>query len=69
MEQELENITGQIFGNMNKTEKIQKDTWTTEEVRKLCKEAVGLWRRYEDKNLYQSRKYFGKWFKSKIEIS
>ena len=40
--------------------------YTKDEVIKIAKEAVGLWRCYHNAKLYRSKKYFGDWIKDRL---
>lgn len=51
-------------------EEINKQTnisYTEKDVKKIAKEAIGLWRNDHDTKLYQSKKYFGDWIKRMLK--
>ena len=50
-----------------KSKQMIDNLYTEKEVIDLTKEAVGLWRPYENKTLYRGRVYFGRWIKRKIK--
>jgi len=45
---------------------MEERLYTKAEVRKITREAVGLWRCYHNARLYRSAKYFNEWFKKTL---